>query len=249
MGAELDAPRADDGWEPGPADPVLAGGEAQVWRASARSGAADSGAAALLSPPERKRADGFSRRDARARYLTGRVLLRTVLGRLLGRGPTDLRFAYGERGKPRLLAAAGIEFNLTHSGGLAVLAVARRCRVGIDVELVRPRLDVLGVAPLALSPLELDDLAGFADPAERRAAFFRCWTRKEAYLKARADGLPGALREWSVPMYEAASVTPEVPGQAESRRWQIDTLSLGEEYFGAVAHEGELRLRCFDLDG
>ncbi len=154
-----------------------------------------------------------------------------MLGRLLGAAPGELRFATAADGKPRLLAGRGIEFNLTHSAGLVLLAVARERPVGIDVERLRPSMDVLGVARLALPPAEAAALAALADPGERRAAFFRCWTRKEAYLKARAEALPG----------------PASGDPGEAGRWRIRSLPLGAAYAGAVAHEGDLKLRCFDL--
>lgn len=190
-----------------------------------------------------ERADRFRREDARARYIAGRHVLRTALGELLGVPSRELRFTRGstgcDRGKPALLwpDVPQLDFSVSHSGALVVVAVARRGPVGVDVERLRPRLDVLGVARLALSAEEVAELEAVAEPEERRAAFFRCWTRKEAYLKARADGLPGRLRAWSVPCSAVPEVVPVVPGDpALVRRWRIRSLPCRDGYAGAVAY-------------
>jgi len=169
------------------------------------------------------------------------------LGELLGAPPAELRFARrchrcGEagHGKPALSwpREERVDFNLAHSGALVAVAAVRRGRVGIDVERLRPGLDVLGVARFALSADEIAEIGALSDPDERRAAFFRCWTRKEAYLKARAEGLPGSLRAWSVPCSRAAVVVPDVPEDPlPGGHWQIGSLPLGAGYVGAVAYE------------
>jgi 4'-phosphopantetheinyl transferase len=203
--------------------------------------------ASALPAADRERAARFSRDDARARYLTGRYALRTALGELLGVPPAELGFVRRchrcggtGHGKPALKRPRGerVDFNLAHSGTLVAVAVVRGGRVGIDVERLRPGLDVLGVARLALSADEIAEIEALSNPDERRAAFFRCWTRKEAYLKARADGLPGSLRAWSVSCSRAAVVVPSVPGDPlPGEHWQIGSLPLGTGYVGAVAYE------------
>lgn len=204
--------------------------------------------AAALPAADRERAARFARDDARARYLTGRYAVRTALGELLGAPPAELRFVRRchrcggtGHGRPTLRwpRAERVDFNLAHSGALVAVAAARGRRVGIDVERLRPGLDVLGVARFALSAGEIAELEALTDPDERRAAFFRCWTRKEAYLKARADGLPGGLRGWSVSCSRAAVVVPDVPEDpaAKGERWQIGSLPLAAGYVGAVAYE------------
>ena len=203
--------------------------------------------ATALPAADRERAARFSRDDARARYLAGRYALRTALGELLGTPPAELRFVRrchrcGEagHGKPALgwPGDERVDFNLAHSGALVAVAAVRKGRVGVDVERLRPGLDVLGVARFALSAEEIAEIEGLPGPDERRAAFFRCWTRKEAYLKARADGLPGSLRAWSVPCSRAPVVAPDVPGEPlAGERWQIGSLPLGSGYVGAVAYE------------
>lgn len=203
--------------------------------------------AAALPASDRERAARFSRDGVRARCLAGRYALRTALGELLGVSPAELRFVRRchrcggtGHGKPALgwPREERVDFNLTHSGALVAVAAVREGRVGIDVECLRPGLDVLGVARLALSADEVAEIEALSHPDERRAAFFRCWTRKEAYLKARADGLPGSLRAWSVPCSPAPVVVPDVPGDPlPGGRWQIVSLSPGAGYAGAVAYE------------
>jgi 4'-phosphopantetheinyl transferase len=203
--------------------------------------------AAALPATDRERAARFSRDDVRARYLAGRYALRTALGELLGVRPAELRFVRRchrcggtGHGKPALRWPGDerVDFNLAHSGALVAVAVVRGGRVGIDVERLRPGLDVLGVARLTFSADEIAEIEAISNPDERRAAFFRCWTRKEAYLKARADGLPGNLRTWSVSCSRAAVVVPNVPEDSSpGGHWQIGSLPLGTGYAGAVAYE------------
>jgi 4'-phosphopantetheinyl transferase len=233
----------------------LSDGEIAVWRVEvARADDLDR-LLELLPEDERARAGRLRSAAARQRYVTGRAAARTVLGRALGMPPAELRLTRRcgrcgrtGHGKPSLARAGEIDFSLAHSGRMALVAVGRGRRVGVDVERVRQRMDVLAIARYALSPAEARAVAALP-PCRRRAAFFRCWTRKEAYLKARAEGLPGRLRSWSVPLVPLGAVAPDVPGEPdEALRWTIRSLPLSGGYAGAVAGEGDWDLRCRELE-
>lgn len=141
-----------------------------------------------LSASERARYEGFRRDKDRSRYLLRTAFLRFVVGGLIGVDPGALRFKTGEWGKPHLQGREGdlFHFSLSHSHGSVLLAISYR-EVGVDLERVDPLEDLDAVAARILHPDERR-VFGELSEAERRAAFFRAWTRKEALLKARGEG-------------------------------------------------------------
>jgi 4'-phosphopantetheinyl transferase len=188
----------------------------------------------FLDEDECERARRFRTRAARERFVVSRGALRLVLGGLTGSSPERLRFARRcgwcggtDHGKPHLLGHSGLDFSISHSGGLALIAVGRGRRVGADVEHVRRRTDVLAIARGSLSSRERHTIESQGSDEARRNAFFRCWTRKEAYLKARGVGLAGGL-----------DTDPEHTGG-----WQIRSLRAPPGYMAAVAAEGQFALR------
>lgn len=187
---------------------------------------------AILDDEERAQAGRFRVDAARRRFVVSHAALRLILGRITGTAPESLRFARHcghcgstRHGKPHLPGSSGLDFSLAHSGGLALIAAAQGRRVGVDVERVRPGTDVLAVAHHALSPAERLEIESASADEERRRAFFRCWTRKEAYLKARGVGLAGGLDSVAGP------------------GWQIRSLRAPPGYMAAVAAEGQFALR------
>jgi 4'-phosphopantetheinyl transferase len=153
-----------------------------------------------MSHDERVRAERFRFERDRRRFRATRQTLRWILGSYCGCSPESIRFGYGRAGKPHLVGSE-LGFNLSHSGGRALLAVVSRGAVGIDLEEVRPIGDPLGIAEHYFSPIELAELKRISlrSPSLLRHAFFQCWTRKEAYLKASGAGLSEeALRAFAV---------------------------------------------------
>lgn len=175
-----------------PQFPCLTPGEVHLWWASLD--VPEATAAALdkvLSTDEHERAMRFVFPRDRRRFVVARATLRRVLARYLAREPAEIRFAYGSRGKPRLRPASAVrvvEFNVAHSNALVVCAVSCNQRVGVDLEQLRPMHDLPQVAAVAFSRSEQKKLFGLA-PEQQLLGFFNCWTRKEAYVKARGDGL------------------------------------------------------------
>jgi 4'-phosphopantetheinyl transferase len=171
----------------------------------------------------------------RRQFVATRAILRTLLGERLGVPASEVLLRKSENGK--LFVSGGVLFNVAHSKDLAVFAFTHDRRVGIDIELLRPVAHLKGVVELALAPSEAAELQ--LVPADgRAAAFFACWTRKEAYLKASGNGL-GSPREVAVSLRPGAperlvSVegAPEEPG-----RWDITSFEPEPGYVGAVAVE------------
>jgi 4'-phosphopantetheinyl transferase len=196
-----------------------------------------------LSEEELQRAERFHFQRHRGRFIAARGLLRTILGRYLKTDPGLLRFRYGPRGKPELGGEAGrsgLCFNISHSHGLALFAVTYGREVGVDVERIRSDLDGEKIAERFFSPREAAALRRL--PAEvRQEAFFACWTRKEAYLKAIGEGIALRLDQFDV------SVSPGDPAtllsihgdRAEASHWSLKALDPGPGYMGALAVKGD----------
>lgn len=157
-----------------------------------------------LSDDEVAKAERFHSDLDRARYIVGRATLRHVLAERLGCSPAAIRFSYGGNGKPMLEGNWGhVQFNLAHSGGDAVIALAGRAAIGVDIELVRPIADVELLARLVFSDAERRELELAADPV---SAFLNGWTRKEAYVKALGLGLTAPLTEITVSLSGRAAL-------------------------------------------
>ncbi len=185
-----------EGWQIPTGFPALLSGEIHVWRSLL---IADSLAvwfyADLLSDDEQERAQRFRDSIHRQRFILARGLLRTLLGRYLETDPAQIVFAYSSYGKPRLAvpAADGLQFNLSHSHELALVAVGRDRPIGVDVEHCRPVANLDSLAARFLTGREYRAIAPLP-PDAKHAAFFCGWTRKEAVLKAIGRGLADLSR-------------------------------------------------------
>lgn len=229
-------------WPVAPDRPPLTSEEVHVWRfvLDLEDGGA-SRLEAILEPRERERAARFRFRRDRERYVAARGALRQILGRYLDTRPEEVRFQYEAQGKPRLAGESppgGIRFNLAHSQALAVYAVARGREVGIDVELVRPEVAREGIERRFFSRAEADDLAGTAEEV-RPEAFFRCWTSKEAYAKARGNGLSLSLDAFTILTQADGKVRLlAAPEPGETARWSFHCFCPAEGYVSSLAVEG-----------
>jgi 4'-phosphopantetheinyl transferase len=186
------------------------------------------GDVALLSPDERDRADRFRFPRDRDRFVAGRVRLRAILGGYLDRPPGEVKFRYGPWGRPEV---DWLFFSLAHSGGRALLAVLPEVPVGADVEVVRP-LDP-DLAQIAFAPGERQALAALPAP-EQGPAFFRGWTRKEAYLKARGTGLSTDLSSFEVTL-GAGDARLLRCASGEVSMWRLADVDMGPGAASAVA--------------
>jgi 4'-phosphopantetheinyl transferase len=192
---------------------------------------------AILSDDERARADRYRLEADRARFTVGRGLMRELLGRYVGRDGKLIDIRQGTAGKP--VAQEAMPFNVSHSGDLVLLAFASERQVGIDVEEARRSLEPLDLATHFFSAAEVAALAAL-DGDERMLAFFRCWTRKEAYLKGTGSGLSRPLDDLDVSLDVACtSALRRVAWDAsEVGRWQVRDVEVPPGYAAAIAIEG-----------
>jgi len=214
------------------------GEEIHVWHAALDRGETFVGQLELsLSMEEKARADRFHFANDRNRFVVARGLLRELLGGYLHRATEELEFSYGQHGKPALSgasASSGLCFNLSHSSGVAVYAIARGRNLGIDVEHIRADAAGDDIAERYFSAREVSDLR-MLPTEERVEGFFRCWTRKEAYLKATGMGLQIALGSFAV------SLAPGQPAEFLSGvdpRWHLAACNPAEGYAAALAYDG-----------
>jgi 4'-phosphopantetheinyl transferase len=223
---------------------VLKRDEIHIWTIRLDDGARDRPTECeTLSPEELERAGRYRFEHDRVRFIVARSALRLLLAGYLGIEPASLRIVSGRRGKPELApgASSWLRFNISRSEGLAVFAIGRNRQLGVDVERVRTDMDFEPLVDRVLSVAErgaLDQLA----PADRRRAFYRCWTRKEAYLKALGVGLSVAPHEVDV---TGDHVKPQVRGQLRGflkpdSAWSLHDTDLSPGYVAALAVEGDL---------
>jgi 4'-phosphopantetheinyl transferase len=240
----------DDAWLPPPRRLDLPPEEVDVWRFSLEQPADVVAALAeLLDADERVRAERFAFERVRRQFIVGRGMLRRVLARYLDVDPRDVRFHYGNHGKPRL-PESGVAFNLTHSEGRALLGVTGAGEVGVDLECVRRMTDLEGIARRFFAPGEVAALTTLEESL-RELAFFHCWTRKEAFIKALGDGLSYPLDQFAVTLHPAEPARLLwVHGEPDAHeRWQFTHLDPWPGYVGCVALAAPgWRLRCWECE-
>jgi 4'-phosphopantetheinyl transferase len=208
----------------------LGPGEVDIWW-SVLDSQADT---KTLSSDELSRANRFRFARDRERFIAAHVMLRSVLARYMGVAPELLQFQAAAHGKPHLAGASPVSFNLSHSGELTAVAVSRGRQVGIDVEQVREVDDIDRVCRLIASPAEERCFRQLPE-ASRAVAFFSCWTRKEAVVKAMGAGLSQPLDRIEV------SLSPEVCAsllEVDGSPWSVFSFTLMPGYAAALAAQG-----------
>jgi 4'-phosphopantetheinyl transferase len=195
----------------------------------------------ILAEDELARAKRFHFVRDQNGFAVGRGVLRGILASYLRCQAREIKFSYSQLGKPSLSdSSAGLQFNLAHSGGLAVYAITRNREIGVDVEAIRPITEIAAIARRFFAPGETTRLLSL--PQEQRVqAFFNCWTRKEAYLKATGLGIGGGLDQFEV------SLEPGAPAKLlshllhpdEADLWTIFDLRPAPETVAALAVKGQ----------
>jgi 4'-phosphopantetheinyl transferase len=188
---------------------------------------------ARLSASDRVRAARFRRQEDRMRFMLGRALLAAMLREHLDYPAAPFEFAFTEHGRPYLAANPAIAFSISHAGDIVGVALTTTARVGLDVESLDRRVELV---PLAERIFSAADLARFKTLPEnaRHRAFFHAWTGKEAVLKAKSVGLFGGVEEISVPLDGTAATIRDVHDGTETA-WRLDPVSVPDGYLGAVA--------------
>ncbi|MEH2005573.1 4'-phosphopantetheinyl transferase HetI [Nostoc sp.] len=219
-------------WQPAPTDLTLLPDEIHVWCIDLDQPESQlQNLAATLSNDEMARAERFYFQEHRQRFIAGRGILRTILGRYLGMKALEVQFNYQHRGKPVLadrFADSGLAFNLSHSQGLGLCAVNWTREIGVDLEYIRPISDLEALAKRFFLPREYEMLRSLS-PNQQQEVFFRYWTCKEAYLKATGDGL-SQLEQIEV------LLTPTEPAKLQiTEDWSLFELVPANNYVAAVA--------------
>lgn len=224
-------------WPAAPADLPALEQTVHVWAVPLDDASVDlDGGRELLSPDERERAARFHFEQHRRRYLIAHIALHEILGRYLQIDPAQLCFDLGSNGKPRLpaaLASSGVEFNLSHSNEMALLAVNRIGELGVDIEYVKPDFKFQEIAERFFTAREVEAMRSLP-PELQHQAFFKCWTSKEAFLKAKGTGLSGKLDEVEITL----GAQDQVLIHANVSGWSMTELDRVETYESALVVSG-----------
>jgi 4'-phosphopantetheinyl transferase len=225
-------------WSPPPDRPSLIDGEVHVWGAylelpEERVRDLEQ----LLTRDESERAGRFRFRQLASRFIVGRALLRIILGRYLDIAARSVRFSYNAYGKPDLAMTDenGLRFNLSRSNDMVLYAITASAAVGIDVERISEELRVEEIAERFFSPAESAAIRAL-DGIEKCEAFFDCWVRKEAYLKAIGKGLSHPLSE-----IELSGKPVSIGGESNRgsiSRWSLTAFDAATGYKAALVAEG-----------
>ena len=229
-------------WDLPPDRLILPNDEVHVWRVQLDLPSTDiQTLLQTLGKDESERVGRYHFERDRQRFIARRGWLRLLLGRYLDRDPVELRFVYNSYGKPALApvpGASALNFNLSHSAGLALCAFVREREVGVDIEQVHADFEHEQIAERFFSPYERSVLHSLP-PEEKAAAFFACWTRKEAFIKAHGEGLSLPLDQFDV------SLAPGEPARLLAGRgglvilpWALQDLEIEPSFAAALAVKG-----------
>ncbi len=235
------------------APPKLGQEQAHVWHVNLEELTGDQARwGGLLSADERERAARFRfPRDCR-RFTMTRALLRLLLGSYLKADPAALTFRTTEHGKPALSGmhdGCNLQFNVSHSDAMALFGLTLGREIGVDVERVRHDFEVVTIAKRFFSLAEQRAFASIP-PAQQHRAFFDCWTRKEAYVKALGEGLSHPLHHFDVSLApgQPACLLATRPDSNEAALWTMAAPEIGKEYAAAVVVKAQdLKIRCEEL--
>jgi 4'-phosphopantetheinyl transferase len=229
-------------FNPPPSSLKLNNDEVHVWKAFLDQPAAIiQTLAQTLSIEEKKRSEQFHFDRDRERFIVGRGILRAILGCYLSVEPNRLQFSYEDNGKPRLveyICSGTIHFNLSHSDDLALYGFTRDREIGVDIERIRDIPEMEQIAERFFS--ERENAVFRALPqGKKKKAFFKCWTRKEAFIKAIGNGLSMPLDEFEVTLMpgESAKLLSIKGNPRSASRWSIQDLELVLGYAAAFAIE------------
>jgi 4'-phosphopantetheinyl transferase len=239
-------------WRPAPETLILHRDEVHVWRAPLDLPEVQVCRLwSILAGDERQRAERYVFEKDRRHFVVARGVLRVLLGRYLQQDQQQLCFTYGSHGKPALVTATTgelLHFNVSHSHGLALYAMTHGRELGVDVELIRPAVAQEMIAERFFSSREVTILRALPG-ALQGTAFFACWTRKEAFIKAKGDGLALPLDQFDVSLApgEPAALLRTAWDPQEAARWTMQDLAPAPGYRAAVAVAGhDWRLVCWD---
>jgi 4'-phosphopantetheinyl transferase len=203
----------------------------------------------ILAPDELDRAARFRSHSLERSFIVVRGLLRVLLGRYLGTPAESLQFNYGPNGRPSIAGSSTIDFNISHAGDIAMFAFSGAGQVGIDVEAIREIPEMADVARRFFCPSEVEEWEALPE-GQRDLAFYRCWTRRESYIKAAGVSLATDLDQLRVSLRpDTPPRFMKVPDAADrSSAWSLHEVSCMPGYVVALAYRGvERHLRIFPV--
>ncbi|WP_052143796.1 4'-phosphopantetheinyl transferase family protein [Wocania ichthyoenteri] len=196
----------------------------------------------LLSVSEKEKASRFRFKKDENQFIISRGVLRILSAQYLNICAKKIVFEYGEYGKPEFDFNSNLKFNISHSGDMAVLAFVLNYDIGADIEKIKDNFDVLDIASNYFSKAEIDTLKKL--PKEKHVnSFYRCWTRKESFIKAKSLGLTFPLDSFSVCINSGkkTELLETKWDEAEKNTWKLFTFSPHQNYIGAVSIKGDIK--------
>ena len=238
-------------WFEPPESLLLAPGEVHVWRVSLEQpGHLLEKFRSTLEDHELDRASRFHFEKHRRHFVAGRGVLRQLLAQYLDTKPEQFRLSYGPYGKPALNGEhknSRLRFNMSHSHEMALFAFAEDMEVGVDVEHIRADFASDEIARRFFSRREVETFNALPD-YDQVTAFFKCWSRKEAFIKVIGRGLSQPLDQFDVTLVPGKPAALLWVSGDDASRWSLYDVDAGNDYAGALAVEGQVtRIRCWHM--
>ncbi len=195
----------------------------------------------LLSEEEKERAFGIIASADRNRFIVSRAWLRILLGSYLSEQPEHIQFEYSLNGKPYVKGRKDLQFSLAHTRGMVVIGLLRDDELGLDIEHLDRKIDTTKLSEFIFSPQEAIAFRSY-EKGSRQEAFINCWTRKEAFVKAKGAGLSFPVKELEVSFAkdEKAKVLSTLWNEQEKEEWYLESFDLPGNYRAAVAVQGRV---------
>jgi len=193
----------------------------------------------ILSFKEREKALRFRFEKDKNCFVIARGILRVLLGKYILKDPKKIEFQYSENGKPSIESNEKVKFNLSHSKDAIVIGFVKDYEIGVDVEFIKKDMEFEDIANSFFSEEEIHELMCF-NKKEKSQAFFNCWTRKEAFIKAEGSGLSFPLNEFVVSLKNknSAKLLSTKWDETEKEKWSLEAFTPFENYIGAIAVRG-----------
>ncbi|MFK5972013.1 MAG: 4'-phosphopantetheinyl transferase superfamily protein [Flavobacteriaceae bacterium] len=196
----------------------------------------------LLSDDEKKKSGKFRFLKDQKKFIASRGILRVLSGHYLNTDPEKIIFKYGEYGKPEFDFPTQLKFNISHSENMIVLGFVKNDEIGVDVEKIKNNFNVIDIAQSFFSFEEINKLESLPEN-EQCLAFYRCWTRKESFIKAKGSGLSFPLDSFTVSLdtNEDAELLETKWNSSEKKSWKMFSYTPAENYIGALSVQGDIR--------
>lgn len=234
-------------WNKTQPSPLLRDREVHLWRVELERDRTETDLLfELLSDDECERANKYRFSKDRSHFVVGRATLRKIIGGYLGVSPEKIVFSIRHYGKPYLSGVdRDLRFNVTHSNGVAVIAVTKGRELGVDIEFFNPEFDIFSVAPSVFTSIEVSHLRSLAANLQT-AVFFAGWTRKEAFLKAMGDGLSSSNElQPAVSFFSDEDVSFDLLDNGRKTKWSLTSFLIQDDFKAALAVEGKMRTFSF----